>query len=238
MRRGGEDLLEIGLGDAASVAEIVSRVQKRVAAAKPGEWVRGRGWDEGKLAERRYVYAADLDAVSPQNPVILVNTTGHYATLNSYALRLADIGDATRNPANGTIDRDAVGHATGVLKEGALMPIYALVPKFTLEEIEQGILKEVDDLHREGVTAFKDTSRPEQWEALHELNEQGRLDERVCMLWRAGKQWPLPNRHWPRCGRPRPLRASTSTGVWRPAGRRSSWTAAPSAARPGAMRRG
>lgn len=179
--------MEIGLGDAASVAEIVSRVQKRVAAAKPGEWVRGRGWDEGKLAERRYVYAADLDAVSPQNPVILVNTTGHYATLNSYALRLADIGDATRNPANGTIDRDAVGHATGVLKEGALMPIYALVPKFTLEEIEQGILKEVDDLHREGVTAFKDTSRPEQWEALHELNEQGRLDERVCMLWRAGE---------------------------------------------------
>ncbi len=184
---GAEDVLDIGLGDTASVAEIVNRVQRRVRAAKPGEWVRGRGWDEGKLAEHRYVYAADLDPVSPHNPVMLVNTTGHYATLNSFALRLAGIGDATGNPANGTIDRDAAGHATGVLKEGALTPVYALLPKFTTEEIERGILKEVDDLHHEGVTAFKDTARPEQWQALHELNEQGRLDERVCMLWRAGE---------------------------------------------------
>jgi len=183
---GTRDLFEIGLGDTASVAEIVGRVQRRVAAAKPGEWVRGNGWDEGKLAERRYVYAADLDAVSPQNPLILVNTTGHYATLNSYALRLLDVGDATKDPANGTIDRDAAGHATGVLKEGALRPVYAIVPKYTLGEIEQGILKEVDDLHREGVTAFKDTARSEQWQVLHELNEQGRLEQRACMLWRAG----------------------------------------------------
>jgi predicted amidohydrolase YtcJ len=183
---GAEDLLEIGLDDAASITEIVSRVQKRVAGSRKGEWVRARGWDEGKLAERRYIYAADLDAVSPQNPVMLVNTTGHYATLNSYALRLAGIADTTPNPANGMIDRDAAGHATGVLKEGALAPIDALLPKFTLEETERGILKEIDDLHREGVTAFKDTARPEQWKALQELNERGRLDERVCVLWRAG----------------------------------------------------
>ena len=58
----------------------------------------------------------------------------------------------------------------GVLKEGALAPVRPLLPKFTLEEIEQGILKEVDDLHREGVTAFKDTATPEQWKALQELN--------------------------------------------------------------------
>jgi predicted amidohydrolase YtcJ len=184
---GAEDLFDIKLDDAASIADIVGRVQKRVAAAKPGEWVRGRGWDEGKLAERRYVYAADLDAVSPQNPVILVNTTGHYATLNSYALRLAGIDDATKNPANGTIDRDAAGHMTGVLKEGALMPVRGMVPKFTVEQIEQGILKEIADLHREGVTAFKDTAGPEEWKALHELNEQGRLDERACILLRAGE---------------------------------------------------
>jgi hypothetical protein len=184
---GAEDLFEIKLDDAASIADIVSRVQKRVAGSKPGEWIQGRGWDAGKLAERRDVYAADLDAVSPQNPVILVNTTGHYATLNSYALRLAGIDDATKNPANGTIDRDTAGHVTGVLREGALTPVRGMVPKFTTEQIEQGILSEIDDLHREGVTAFKDTAKPEEWKALHELNEQGRLDERACILLRAGE---------------------------------------------------
>lgn len=184
---GAEDLSLITLGDAESVAEIVSRVKARVAAAKPDEWIRGRGWDEGKLAEKRYVSAADLDAVSPRNPVMLVHTTGHYATLNSAALRLMGIDDATKNPANGTIERDASGHATGVLKEGALTPAYALVPKFTIEAMKLGILKEIEDLHREGVTSFKDTARGEQWEALRQLNAEGRLAERVCMLWRAGE---------------------------------------------------
>jgi len=83
---GAEDLYLIKLNDATSVADIVARVKERVAVAKPGEWVRGRGWDEGKLSERRYIYAADLDAVSPNNPVLLTNTSGHYATVNSYVL--------------------------------------------------------------------------------------------------------------------------------------------------------
>ncbi len=184
---GAEDLYLIKFDDAASISDVVSRVKARVATVKPGEWVRGRGWDEGKFAEKRYVTAADLDAVSPQNPVMVVNTTGHYATLNSVALRLAGIGDATKNPANGTIERDAQGHATGVLKEGALEPIRSLIPQFSVEQIKQGILKEIEDLHREGVTAFKDTAAPPQWEALRQLNAEGKLDERVCMLWRAGE---------------------------------------------------
>ena len=184
---GAEDLSLVKLDDAGSVVEIAGRVRERVGAAKAGEWVRGRGWDEGKLKERRYVYAADLDAVSPDNPVMLVNTTGHYATLNSVALRLAGIDDATRNPANGTIDRDAAGHATGVLKEGAMVRVFGLIPKFSVEQMKAGILKEIEDLHREGVTAFKDTARGGQWEALRQLNEEGRLGERVCMLWRAGE---------------------------------------------------
>jgi predicted amidohydrolase YtcJ len=184
---GPEDVLLIKFDDATSIGDVVARVKARVATAKPGEWIRGRGWDEGKFVEKRYVTAADLDAVSPQNPVLVVNTTGHYATVNSVALRLAGINDATKNPANGTIERDAHGHATGVLKEGALDPVRALVPQFTVEQIEQGILKEIDDLHREGVTAFKDTAAPAQWEALRQLNDEGKLDERVCMLMRAGE---------------------------------------------------
>src|SRR5580765_3996512 len=92
---GVRDLYDVPLADAASVAEIVSRVQSRVATLKPGEWVTGSGWDEGKLAERRYVMAADLDAVSPKNPVWLSHTTGHYGVANSLALKMANISAAT-----------------------------------------------------------------------------------------------------------------------------------------------
>ncbi len=68
-------LYHVELSDASSIAEIVRRVQAGVAALKPGEWLQGDGWDEGKLGERRYVMAADLDRVSPRNPVWLTQTT-------------------------------------------------------------------------------------------------------------------------------------------------------------------
>ena len=60
-----EELYGVQLSDATSVAEIVARVKVKVALAKPGEWVTGSGWDEGKLDEHRYVTAADLDASLP-----------------------------------------------------------------------------------------------------------------------------------------------------------------------------
>ena len=82
---------------------MLQRVGDRVKAAKPGEWVQGRGWDEGKLAEHRYVTAADLDQVAPDNPVWLTQTTGHYGVGNSAALELAKVGKETKDPPAGTI---------------------------------------------------------------------------------------------------------------------------------------
>jgi predicted amidohydrolase YtcJ len=62
---GVEDLYGVKLSDAKSVAEIAARVKAKVPLAKPGDWITGPGWDEGKLAERRYPTAADLNAVAP-----------------------------------------------------------------------------------------------------------------------------------------------------------------------------
>jgi predicted amidohydrolase YtcJ len=49
------------------IADVLKRVEKKVASLKPGQWVRGSGWDEGKFAELRYIYASDLDRVAPNN---------------------------------------------------------------------------------------------------------------------------------------------------------------------------
>jgi predicted amidohydrolase YtcJ len=141
---GVDELYNIELTDAKSVAEIVRRVEARVAITKPGEWVLGSGWDEGKLAENRYVYASDLDKVSPNNPVWLQNITGHYSAVNSYALRLAHITAETKNPPAGTIDRDATGAPTGVLKEQANVAMIGIIPPPSIDHRKQGILKSID----------------------------------------------------------------------------------------------
>jgi predicted amidohydrolase YtcJ len=184
---GVEQLYHVHLSDASSVAEVVQRVQAGLAALKPGEWLQGDGWDEGKLAERRYLTAADLDRVSPQNPVWLMQTTGHYGVANSAALRLAKISAASKDPTAGTIDRDAGGLPTGVLKESAMDAVLNLIPPPTAQQQRDGILKSIDDLHREGITAVKDPAIGQPiWDAYSGLLRDGKLSEHVCVLWYAG----------------------------------------------------
>ncbi len=185
---GAAQLFHVDLSDAASVEEIVRRISAAAATRKPGEWVLGEGWDEGKLAERRYVYAKDLDAVTPNNPVWLEHTTGHYGVANRYALRLAGITRQTSNPAAGTIDRAVDGEPTGVLKEAAQTLVQSHVPPYSQEQIKRSILTAIDGLHREGMTSVKEAdTRPELWNAYRSLLDEGKLHERVFTLFHAGE---------------------------------------------------
>jgi len=184
---GVDEMYHVPLSDVSSVAEAVARVRAAVATLKPGEWVQGAGWDEGKLAERRYLLAADLDPVSPNNPVWLEHTTGHYGVANSAALRLAKIDAATPNPKAGTIDRDAQSKPTGVLKESAMDAVTDLIPPPSAEQLRAGILHSIDTMHREGMTAVKDPDiSPAMWDAYRALLDQGKLTAHVCVLWHAG----------------------------------------------------
>src|SRR5262244_3724657 len=140
-----DELYAINLASVKSVAEAVELVREKVASGKPGAWVQGAGWDEGKLSERRYITAADLDKVSPNNPVWLTHTTGHYGVANSAALKMAEVKRDTKDPPAGTIDRDAQGNPTGVMKEAASGLVRRLVPPFTRDEEKQGILAIVSD---------------------------------------------------------------------------------------------
>jgi len=80
------------------IGDIVGLAAARAAAAAPGEWVLGRGWDEGKLEERRYLLATDIDPVTDGHPAWLTHTMGHYGTANSTALRLAGIAVWNTDP--------------------------------------------------------------------------------------------------------------------------------------------
>ena len=183
------ELYGVKLSDATSVAEIVARVKAKVPLVKAGEWITGSGWDEGKLAEHRYVTAADLDTVAPNNPVWLMHTTGHYGAANSLALKLAGITATTPDPKAGTIDRDSATHQpTGVLKEDSAMePIRRLIPATTPEQERAGILYIQNILHSEGMTAVKDPDITQlNWDAYKSLLDSGQLKERICVLWHAG----------------------------------------------------
>jgi predicted amidohydrolase YtcJ len=181
-------LYDVELSDVSRMSEVLAMVAAKVATLKPGEWVRGSGWDEGKLAELRYIYASDLDKVAPDNPVWLTQTTGHYGVANSYAMRLAKITAETKDPPAGTIDRDATGKPTGVLKESAAGLVSRLAPPYTKEQQKAGLLKIIDDFHREGMTGVKNPGiNQRDWDLYQELLREDKLDVRLFALWHGGR---------------------------------------------------
>jgi predicted amidohydrolase YtcJ len=171
-----------------SIGEVLELVKAKVALAKTGAWVIGSGWDESKLAELRYIRASDLDKVSPNNPVWLQHTTGHYGVANSYALRLAKITADTKNPAAGVIDRDPNGNLTGVLKEDpAMVMVTDLIPPHSHEQQKNGVLKMMADFNREGMTAAKDPGiEPERWQIYQELLKENKASVRIFALFLGG----------------------------------------------------
>jgi predicted amidohydrolase YtcJ len=185
-----QELYGVQLSDPAitRIDDIVQRVQAKVAKAKPGEWIQGSGWDEGKLAERRYVLAADLDKVAPNNPVWLMHTTGHYGVANTYALKLAKVTRETKDPPAGTIDRDANGNPTGVFKESAAFQmITRLIPPYTRAQMKNGLVEIISGFNREGMTAVKNPGMEEgDWSLYRELLREDKLHVRIFALWRGG----------------------------------------------------
>jgi len=111
-----------------TIAEMQRRIAARVAATPAGAWVRGRGYDDQALAERRHPTRADLDAVAPDHPVVIVNASGHLAVANSRAFALAEITAATMPPEGGGIVHDANGEPTGLLLETAQGLVTGLLP--------------------------------------------------------------------------------------------------------------
>ena len=71
---------------------ILDTLNRRLAGAPPGAWLRGHGWNQNDWGGA-WPGAADLDAVAPQVPVYLTAKSLHAAWVNSAALRLAMTGE-------------------------------------------------------------------------------------------------------------------------------------------------
>jgi hypothetical protein len=178
----------LDLGDARSMADVITSVRAWVAKVPPGDWIRGGGWDEGKLVEKRYITAADLDKAAPDNPVYLTHTTGHYGVANSMALKLSNVTKDTRDPEGGTIDRDKAGNPTGVMKERAT----SLIARGGgggrgASTMREDVLRIIDGFNREGMTGAKDLNVSQaKFDLYKQLLDEGTLNVRVAVLWRGG----------------------------------------------------
>jgi predicted amidohydrolase YtcJ len=184
-----------------SIPDMVTALRKKAADVKPGEWIRGFGWDQSTLEECRSDPAKlprkwDLDPVSPHHPVAFTDFSVHTLLVNSKALELAGITRGTPDPPSGELERDANGEPTGIFKEpGAQALVAAHVPLLTREEKKTALLTTLSHLNANGVTSFTDAAIGPGGETFlygvmsaqfidlyQELLAEGRLTARVAVL--------------------------------------------------------
>ena len=170
---------------ATSIDGIKEALRERALNEMPGRWVRGTGYDEFRLKEKRHPSRKDLDDAVPSHPVRLDHRSGHACVLNSTALACVGISTQTPEPPGGTIVRDwETGEPTGLLME---MDAYleGLIPRLTDEELRRGARLASQRLVSVGVTSVQDATHsntPQRWEAFERLKADGTLRPRVTMM--------------------------------------------------------
>ena len=182
----GEALRIVDLTGTRSYDEVVARVAERARTARPGEWIRGRGWDQNDWAVTAFPTHEALSQAVPNNPVMLGRVDGHAQLVNARALALAGIARDTPDPDGGRIVRDAAGNATGVLVDRAMGLVSRVIPNRTTEDIRDAALAAIAEANRWGLTGIHDAGVGEDVIAVYEeLARAGRYDLRNYVMVRA-----------------------------------------------------
>lgn len=193
----GEAQLTLKLMPATSWDQIVAMVGEAARTAKPGEWIVGRGWHQEKWTSRPtpnvegFPTHASLDAVSPNNPVLLTHASGHASFVNARAMELSDINRSTPNPPGGEILKDASGNPTGLLRETAsgLVRTERGGPARARKALE---LASQEALSK-GITSFQDAgSSFATIDLMKQMIDEGKIGVRLWVMVREGNEREAP----------------------------------------------
>lgn len=181
--RDWEDLNAPPIGDCRTLDDCLARLRERVAKTPPGEWVFAYGFDDTLMREKRFPTRRELDAVSPDHPLLVQHISIHLAALNSAGFAALGIDRDTPDPEGGVIRHEPDGSLHGVVEERAFFDL--VTPRLPVPSRERQIAA-IAKTSREvyaarGITTALDAGvlDYESAEALRETSERGLLAVRA-----------------------------------------------------------
>lgn len=179
---GGFQLQSVDLrtaGDEQAFARIIGQRAKE----RPGTWITGGDWDHDLWKSGKLPSKDLIDALTGDTPVMVNRYDGHMALANSAALKRAGITRNTPDPPGGTIVRDPVtGEPTGLLKDEAMSPVYAVIPPPSDEELLGAARLALAEARKLGVTSIQDmaySNGDRDIKTYRELERRGELTARM-----------------------------------------------------------
>ncbi|MCM1013047.1 MULTISPECIES: amidohydrolase [unclassified Brevibacterium] len=179
---------------AASIPDIVTRLKVGAESLPPGTPIRGYGYEQRNLVERRHPTRYELDEVSRDREVYVMNASGHGGVVNTFTLEKFGITKDTPNPDGGEFFRDADGELTGELSDAASNVLTGLGgvkighhgPNFHLGDEPAEHQRQLDIVQQKflagGVTAIGDAQvSKREFAAYLGMVDRGELKVRVSM---------------------------------------------------------
>lgn len=137
----GVDSIALDLRDVKSKDELFDLLREEAKSRSEGEWIWGIGWDESKFKYRAIPDRAELSAVLPNNPVMLLRIDHHSCLLNDMAIRLLDLPSDLEGIEKGWLRAEA--------NELVRAKFWEMIPE---EMIEEGIKRATRLALSKGIT--------------------------------------------------------------------------------------
>lgn len=150
---------DIGLVKFKTTVEALSHLKKIASESRPGEWIMASNWDPAVQEGVPALTFKELNDVSTDHPIFVLNTSGHLAYVNAKAYEVAGITNDVKDPPGAEYSRDADGNLNGIIKNNiAFLPVWLANPKVQELNLSDAITSLLGDFNKYGITTTSDLS--------------------------------------------------------------------------------
>lgn len=198
-------MVDTGMNNCKSLAEMLDLVRREVSTKKPGQWVSMMGYEPLLFPEKRHPTIEELDEAAPNNPVHCMHGGGHICMYNHKALEYLGVygpEDASKYPAGEVEVID--GKLTGMVYGHTHFWLWGQV-EYTEEQQKNAAMKSHKQLLENGITSVGDMGecdRPS-YHVMQKLCRSGQFKVRSNMALHSifGKPYSKEdNEHWMKLG--------------------------------------
>ncbi|MEO1326492.1 MAG: amidohydrolase [Pseudomonadota bacterium] len=178
----GALLDKVNLIDVPDAATAVDLVRRRAQSTPKGEWIIGRGWDEGAWAND-YPDKRELSAAVPDHPVLLRGRHGFAVWVNEKALELAGVTASSVVPVGGEMQLGEDGSPSGLFMNRAVTMFDSVLPVPTRATLRRHARLGLEQMAKDGYTAIHDAGLDSmQMFTLEAMEAEGELPIRVYAM--------------------------------------------------------
>lgn len=175
----------VGVAKFSKTEEVLAHLREIAATKAPGEWIVARNFDPSLQEGPDALTFAELDSVSTEHPVFVLNSSGHLAYANRAAFEAAGIGEDVQDPEGAEFVRDENGMLNGTIKNNiAYLRIIEHYPAMRSANPMEALIQITADFSKVGLTTLSDLAmgglfEELDWENYKKAGASGRLTARM-----------------------------------------------------------